>query len=419
MPNPPIAYQKATQGNKMLSKFLTASSIVKKLQKLIEEHEEFHWAVAWGSFTGATDLLLRYPEKFRDVTFGVDFSQTHPDLIDALQRFKIARVATKFSGGTYHPKVFAFRTDNRASTIIGSANFTNGGLYRNWEAAVYVEGKVSEPFFSDLFNFTKESAKLGEPITSEFALAYRSSFKRASRMPKPPRDPLYGLRQIKPDGFSSPLVSMTWEEYARDVGGSALHDVTESLKLLRIAQGWFASAESFADFTDAKRKAIAGVIGEKQKTTDELRRDWGWFGSMKGMGDFANRIDQNDNNLAQALDSIPQKGEVKKEHFQYFVQHFRAAFQHSSRIGSYPTASRLLAMKRPDTFVCICRPNIIAAASRMAFSRTTLTLDDYWDKIIEVIRLSDWYNSEKPKGPDGIIWENRVAMLDAIFYRPE
>lgn len=84
-----------------------------------------------------------------------------------------------------------------------------------------------------------------------------------------------------------------------------------------------------------------------------------------------------------------------------------------------PTASRLLAMKRPDTFICICKPNIGEASRRMAFSRTMLELDDYWEKVIEVIRLSDWYHAQKPDGVDGEIWENRVAMLDAILYRPD
>ncbi|MCF6110824.1 phospholipase D family protein [Mesorhizobium muleiense] len=399
-------------------KLLKADAVNKNLCRLIDEHDEFHWAVAWGSMTNATTTLLKNSAKFRNVTFGVAFSQTDPDLVDALQGIERARVATKFAGGTYHPKVYGFRSGDRAAAIIGSANFTFGGLGSNWEASIRVTGDIADPFFVDIFNFTKESAKFGEAITPDFAAAYRASYRRASRMAKPPRDPMDGMRLIKPAGFTSPLASMNWAEYVAEVRASAHHDIEESLTLLRVAQEWFASVKSFADLSAGQRKAIAGLIGERQKTSLDLDRDWGWFGSMRGMGDFANRIDENDRHLARALDSVPQKGGVTRDHFRKFVKHFQRAFENSTRMGGVPTASRLLAMKRPDIFICICKPNIVEAAARMGFSRTTLGLDDYWDKVIEVLKLAEWYNTDKPDNAEGEIWENRAAMLDAILYRP-
>jgi HKD family nuclease len=399
-------------------KFLNARAVRATLSRLIPDHDEFHWAVAWGSMTDVAVALMDNRRKFRDVTFGVSFSQTDPDLVDALVGVSGARVATKFEGGTYHPKIFGFRSKSRAEAIVGSANFTFGGLGKNHEAAVHIKGSVSDPLFLELFKFTKKSAELGELVTPEYAVAYRASHTRAARMAKPPRDPMVGLELIKPAGFASPLVSMTWPEYVAQVNESSHHTVDESLSLLRIAQQLFSSVKSFADLDAGPRKAIAGILGKRQKITNELNREWGWFGSMKGMGDFANRIDENDKYLAAALDGIPQKGEVTKGHFQKFVRNFEKAFSKSSRKGGVPTASRLLAMKRPDTFVCISRPNLLLASERMGFSRSTLKLDDYWEKVIEVIRLSEWYNADKPQGAEGELWESRVAMLDAILYNP-
>jgi hypothetical protein len=399
--------------------FLRTNAVDMILRRLIVECDEFHWAVAWGSMTSTAKTLFRYPEKFRNVTFGVAFSHTDPKVVDALQNIEGARVATKFAGGTFHPKVYGFRSGSQAEAVVGSANFTFGGLDNNWEAAIYVTGNAADPFFLDVFKFTEDSAKLGEAVTPTFALAYGASCKRASRMIKPPRDPMEGLGAISPAGFASPLVSMSWQAYAAAVRASAHHNVDESLNLLRIAQQWFASTKSFARLTAEQRKAIAGVIGKKQrKLSLDLDRDWGWFGSMKGMGDFANRVKENDRSLARALDCIPGKGEVTRSHFDLFIRHFKKAFDGSTRIGGVPTATRLLAMKRPDTFVCICNPNIVEASARMGFARTTLNLEDYWEKVIEVVRLSDWYNVEKPDNADGELWENRVAMLDAIFYAP-
>ena len=151
---------------------------------------------------------------------------------------------------------------------------------------------------------------------------------------------------------------------------------------------------------------------------DELDQDWGWFGSMRGAGDFMNRIAENDRSLARAVDSIPQKGEITRAHFDRFVGLFVKAFDGSERVGGVSTATRLLAMKRPDVFLCVSKPNAAQAAASMGFAKSTLTLETYWNRVVEIIRASDWYNCDKPRGRDGRIWECRAAMLDSIFYRP-
>ena len=87
-------------------------------------------------------------------------------------------------------------------------------------------------------------------------------------------------------------------------------------------------------------------------------------------------------------------------------------------MGGVATASKMLAMKRPDTFLCVCKPNITSASEELGFARTTLSLENYWDRVVGVIRLADWYNAEKPDGIDSDLWECRVAMLDAILYAP-
>lgn len=181
----------------------------------------------------------------------------------------------------------------------------------------------------------------------------------------------------------------------------------------------FASVSSFADLSTFEWKAIAGVIGEKQKHEANLdQHDWGWFGSMKGMGDFANRIAEKDGAIAKALDAIPRHGEVSEAHYNQFRQEFLRAFKNSSRVGGVPTATRLLAMKRPDTFVCISKPNKYGLAEALGFPKTVLELDSYWERVIEPIRMSPWYSSQRPLGADAELWDGRVAMLDAIYYRP-
>lgn len=400
--------------------FLTGNAVERAIARLIAEHDEFHWAIAWGTSTSLAKKLLSQSSKIRAVTFGLAFAQTDPDLVDSLVGVDGSYVVTEFPGGTYHPKVYGFRSGKRAAAIIGSANFTHGGLGKNHEASVLITGSVDDNVLAEIFSFTARSARLGKSVKPDLARRYRASWKLTARKPRLPRDPLSEVPLPSLEGLTSPLIDMDWTSYVSAVRRPSYHDVDESLELLRTAQTWLLAARSFRDLSTLQRKALGGVIGQREKAgDDELDQDWGSFGSMSGAGDFKNRISENDRSLARAVDSIPQKGDVTKEHFVRFVRLFLKAFANSHRVGGVPTASRLLAMKRPDIFLCISDPNIDAAAKEMSFAKTTLTLDNYWERVVEVIRASDWYNTDKPETDEGQLWECRAAMLDAIFYQPK
>jgi hypothetical protein len=398
----------------MKVEFLEAKAVRLRLAQYMDEYNEFHWAVAWGSHADMAERLIKHRAKFRNVTFGVAFSQTDPDFIDALVGIANGYVATKFKSGTYHPKLYGFRSGRQVAAVVGSANFTGGGLSRNLEAAVAITGTMDDPALAAIVAFTGACAKYGRHVTQSYADAYRASCVRADRLPKAPRDPVPEERLAA----AGAVMAMDWDEYVRRVSASRHHDVGRSLELVAIARRWFATERSFARFTEPQRKAVAGILGEYQKDGADLDRDWGWFGSMRGAGDFANRIERNDQSLAKALDGIPSGGEVTREQYDRFCRLFRQAFQKSSRTGGVPTATRLLSMKRPDTFLCVCKPNIVEVAKALGFARTTLDLDNYWERVVEPIRLSSWYNADKPDLPDGELWEARVAMLDTLFYRP-
>ncbi|CAN0655648.1 Restriction endonuclease type II NgoFVII N-terminal domain-containing protein [Nitratireductor aquimarinus] len=394
--------------------FLTAGGVQRTLARWINDYEAFHWAIAWGTKSMLSERLFDHLPKFKNVTFGVAFSQTDPDIVDALVGVANGFVATKFSGGTYHPKVYGFTKGKRAAVIVGSANFTRGGLGANLEAAIALTGTIEDPGIAEALAFAKKSASFGQNVTQNYADAYRASWKRAAGLPRAPREPVPST--LTTNGTT--ITNMDWADYAEQVRSSKHHDPKKSLELLAIARRWFAGTQSFAALSASQRKAIAGTIGEYQKLDADLNRDWGWFGSMRGAGDFANRIEKNDRFLARALDGIPRTGEVTRDHFEKYCEAFRRAFVNSSRTGGVPTATRLLAMKRPDTFLCVSSPNILEAAKALGFARTTLKLDNYWERVVEPIRLSRWHNADKPPNGEGELWEARAAMLDVLFYRP-
>jgi len=401
-------------------KFLTGAALEPELASLLQRHDEVHWAVAWATLTPIARALLSQPKKIRAVTFGLAFAHTDPDLVDELVGKAGCRVVTKFPKGTYHPKVYAFRSGDVVEAVVGSANFTRGGLGGNHEASLLISGTIQDKPLADLLSFTARSAKLGEPVTPELADRYRVICKIAARKYKVPRDPFDEVSAENIAGLTSSITQMDWEQYIGALDRSAHHDIDQSLILLRTAQGWLSAGASFHALSTPQRKAIAGVIGMTERSLNaELDQDWGWFGSMRGAGSFMNRVAENDRYLAKAVDIIPHKGEITRDHYERFADLFVKAFKDAERVGNVPTASRLLAMKRPDVFLCVSKPNRTSASEQMGFGKTTLRLENYWDSVVEVIRASDWYNAPKPEGRNGQIWECRAAMLDALFYRPD
>ncbi len=402
----------------MKTKLLDAKGASRVLVRLIEEHDTVHAAVAWAGMTKVTQALLASTDKFGSMLIGIDFAATDPNVIDALVNVPNAFYAVS-RGGCFHPKVYYFESDGRADAIVGSSNMTPGGLGANHEACMHVAGDVGNSIFRDIRGRLERYAPLRRAITQEFAVGYRRQAEAAARMPRP------GLTVLPEDGkawrqANSNVANMTWSEFSRAARLDPFHDFAKRIRLLRYVQALFAGVRSFAELPVVHWKGIAGVLGNAEKAdTDLAELELGWFGGMRGAGVFASRVGMRSPELARALDSIPRQGPVTRVHFDSFVSAFARAFEGESRGGRVPTASRLLAMKRPDVFVCVNKGNRNGLARALDFSPTTLSLGNYWERLVEPVRLSEWYNRERPAGRDGELWDYRAAMLDAIFYAPE
>ncbi|MFA5990576.1 MAG: hypothetical protein WC803_13355 [Sphingomonas sp.] len=55
-------------------------------------------------------------------------------------------------------------------------------------------------------------------------------------------------------------------------------------------------------------------------------------------------------------------------------------------------------------------------AEVLHFAPSTLSPDNYWERVIEPIRLAKWYNAPRPEGADAEAWDYRAALADAIHY---
>lgn len=398
--------------------FLTTTQIAKKLRKLIADYDEFYWAVAWGSNGPLADELISSKQKMRNILIGIQFCQTDPKLLERLAAAGAARIAVGICKGTFHPKAYYFQSGVKAAAIVGSANFTRAGTTENIEAAVLIEGSTNDEPLQKVRAMVVDLWKIGTPIDDEFLISYRlqyaANLKYRDALNKPLRVARPAEKAAHPD-----LLTMSWPDYVAEVKASKHHDLIGRLDMLRKAHALLNCVNSFSELGPDARKAIAGVVGRRQKLLDGLNEyDWGWFGSMFGAGSFKNRIAENDPHLSRAMDFIPPTGEIVRDDYLAFVEEFNRAFDNSKRAGRVPTASRLLAMKRPDYFVCVDERNRKGLSSDLGFFPTTLDFAKYWTEVVEPITQAKWWQVRRPPGTDGRIWDCRAAMLDAIYYEP-
>lgn len=179
------------------------------------------------------------------------------------------------------------------------------------------------------------------------------------------------------------------------------------MALLEEANGLFRDYEHFSDMPDSDRKKIAGYFGTKPI-------DWGYFGGMRGHGYFKEAIGKSSPIISSALDEIPLEGAVTKRDFDRYCSHFTRAFKN---VGT-ATATRLLAMKRPDFFVCVAQKNEKKLCAAFGIAQK-VPLSEYWDRVVARITDSNWWDSDKPTDPkERSVWHGRAAFLDVVFYEP-
>ncbi len=396
---------------------MDARATARCLSALIKKHERISIAVAWGGMMPTADMLLANKTKFAAIVVGVHFCATDPELIDRLVDVPNAFVA-KYPHGCFHPKIYYFESGTKAEAIVGSANFTRGGLGVNLESGVHVKGAANDPFFVQVRDQLKLYRPWRQPITEKIADSYRRQHGAASKIPRP-KDPLLPGDGNDWTSINAPLAIMSWKDFSKLARKDEHHNYNRRMELLRAIQKFFSKSLSFARLPVAEAKAVAGVLGYEEAERAGLDHlDCGLFGSMGGAGTFANLIGSQNKILAAALDAIPKRGDVSKAQFDDYVATFTAAFSDSSRIGRLPPATRLLAMKRPDFFVCVNDGNKARLATALSFAPTTIKLENYWERVISPIQQAPWYNAPRPMGPARELWDARVAMLDAIYYRP-
>jgi HKD family nuclease len=410
-----VAASKTTKPTMKL--ITTAKELEKEFRRLIKQYEHFYWATAWASSDSKLfNHLLTNKAKIKKIVVGIHFYQTHPAFIEAFLNNNKVRFIQQ-PEGTFHPKLYLF-TDKankceakKWEMIIGSANFTTEAFSRNTEANLLITHKDSNS--TDAYD---NAIKLVDQTFSEVKTfnktdldKYRTTGKNHSQKIKN-RSGQYGSKKSKPTPIHEvPMMSRSWDEFMNEVRNAPTHGLDRRLRVIEIAQELFESVNHFNELTENQRKFIAGIPNKLDIDGAEY---WGYFGSMQPARLFKKKIKENDKNIFKALDQIPLSGQITKRHYDNFIKYFTQTFTGNC----IATATRLLCIKRPDTFVCFASKNRSALCKDFGIIQSKMDYERYWDDIVERVYDSDWWQNPNPRNDIEVkVSRARAAFLDRLY----
>src|SRR5229473_3412678 len=118
---------------------------------------EFRAAVAFIKRSGTQHIrqsLLNFSNRARvKISVGIDlFGTSREGLIDLLEATPGGQIFVYRNNGpyTFHPKVYLFKSAQRADIIVGSGNLTGGGLFTNYEASLVASLDLTTPADAEL-----------------------------------------------------------------------------------------------------------------------------------------------------------------------------------------------------------------------------------------------------------------------------
>lgn len=378
-------------------------------------------ATAWGTPDApVVPALSKAQERgVLELVVGWDFEGTHPRFLRAFRQS--LRVKPRGGGSTFHPKAYLFVSGHRFDAIVGSSNLTRGGFGSNVELNIHIAGSVREPYFRSIDGYIQQQWDAAREVSELDIQQYQSRWRKAKTRAKhgPEPHPSSPVARAKPQIVVDPRLDVGWPKFFRQlrrVDGEKHYvfrrPTAESyLGVVEYARDCFSRNGSLSNMTRLERSNVAAT---------NTHSTYGYFGTTHSAGQFTHAILDTPALIDRALDKIPLDNthRVTKADFDAFFTNFRrfAESVPKPRPG-VGCASRLLAMKRPDTFVCVNGENRGRLARAFGFSdRELRTASGYW-RFAEHIWSLPWYSSPPPGNLVQLeAWKARAALVDALYY---
>ncbi len=383
----------------------------REFRRLMDNYDNYYWMVAWaGDHFYHIHTLSENKHKIKQLVVGLHFYQTSPTFIENFNQAPGVRFVKKTSG-IFHPKVFLFLNDETDwEVLIGSANFTRSAFNRNNEACVLIKAEEAEkPFLQEIRRSIDEVWQVATKFNPAELQDYITLAGQSRRPPEFDR-PGAGLNPGPQQG--APIVRMNWREYMDRIFQGGDGTVIDRLTLLDIVSDYFRVYHHLANMPSLERKRVGGYISAGQEV------DFRLFGNMQNATTFTSLMNKNPTYISNALDAIPAEGPVAESAYQTFVEGFENATDGGNK---YRSATRLLAMKRPDVFFAISEGNNQLLAADFGIANVGgMNFTRYWNEVANVIWNAEWFLFPEPiNETERRIVPYRAAFMDVMYYNPD
>ena len=394
---------------------ITPGAVHSRLIKLITSCESFSLASAWVTKSDVFDAAIAARDKLRQFVIGTHRYFTCADCLEICIPLPQAK-AVKPVGPMFHPKIYIFEMDGSLVVYVGSSNFTQAGLARNVECGVFLTGQWAHMELMRFVDFIADQWKAAAELDADFVTTYRANQARV-RDAQDELEKFIELPKPRRTGKAANDVypfEMDWSQFMELVRAEKTQDAPKlRLKLLAMARCLLSQGKPFAQLSELDRRCLAG-IQKPALQPDGL--DWGFFGQMSAHGSFSPILHNHVAKFSKALEYIPLVGSVREKQYDAY----RDTLMSIPGAGEWTgMGTRLLAMKRPDRFVCLNNANRTGLCTYFGVAPTTTNLGNYWERIVAPMQMMPWWRAEMPSDDLGRqVWHGRAAMLDAIYYDP-
>lgn len=390
----------------MLAVLTSSSATFEAIREAIAWSETYSFAYAWmTSDDGRSDAWHALDDdKLERGVLGVSFVGTDPYVLEwfSTEHPGKVRIADPDGGATFHPKLLIARRGRHRRAILGSSNFTAGGLGHNTELNVLLSGDAEDAALAKLDRTLAWYWRTAADLTSEYVAQYRASFRRRSApthapVPaQPRRRRIHAASDLEVDWatyrqmlYDAPLGHWVWSEEDDTWVGEA-----------RRARDLLRGVDSFAELDYPDARYVAG-----------FGPNVGYFGATRANGLFKKYVRTKPDAIARLIDPVPLEGPVSDE----IVRDVFHAAEDLERVG-IGCVSRLLCIKRPDAFYSVNSANRRRLAE--LFGKAPTSVDEYLD-ILHRVRALPWARSKRPTDSiEGEIWDARIGLLDVVTYDP-
>ncbi|MDE0694602.1 MAG: phospholipase D family protein [Boseongicola sp.] len=396
---------------------IRSDRLLDRFTDLIGESTHVDIAVAWvGPGLAVESLLENLDGVQARIVVGLSGNATEPTTLRVLMaEDNVAlRVASAPSGGgLFHPKFYRFRSAQRATCWIGSANFTRGGFGGNAELVHEFrdENDIGGNWFEELWAELDEDP---ESAVSDYEERYKppGPGRRNRGRPVVQRD-LPRLDDVE-----------TWEEFVAalrvlddychhyefgwDVLGethSYLHTIGVGMEVVRRA--------SWERWSLHDRNILMGLESGAAKG-----QFWGLLGSMRGAGMVVGAFapEGNSERRAQVHKQVQRVVRADEDEIVDAADAAIAGIRQLHGFGA-AVATRLLALARPDRLVSVNGPSAPVLGGFAGLPKARDPLAAKYGKLLTKIHDREWCKAPEPtEAGEREIWRCRAALLDAFVH---